>query len=227
MIRALLFCLLACPAFAQQPTTWRFNSLTHLGGHPVTLVGQPRLVDTNLGKAIHFNGYGDHGDALFVDGLPLLGTVPYTLEVVFRPASGGAEAQRFFHMQQAGSEARRMFELRIVNNRWCLDTVAFTQPAGQAARSGVMLNCDAHHLFPLDKWYAIAAVYDGKVLRAYVDGVLQGEVAVQLEPLTGQGGVSAGARYNKVFFFKGDIFEARFTDKALPTSQLMKVPDSK
>jgi hypothetical protein len=29
-----------------------------------------------------------------------------------------------------------------------------------------MLNCDAGHLFPLDRWYAIAAVYDGKVLRA-------------------------------------------------------------
>jgi len=210
-------------ALAQQPVVWRFDNLTEIHGVPPTILGSPKIVDTELGKAIHFEGKADSGDALFLDALPLAGTLPYTLEVIFRPSSKGAQAQRFFHLQEAASKARRMFELRIVQDKWCLDTVAFSYPAGEPPRSGVLLNCDVQHLFPLDRWYAIAAVYDGKILRAYVDGELQGEIAVNLLPL-GTGGTSAGTRYTRQDYFTGDIFSARFTPRALPIDHLQQVP---
>ena len=217
---ALLFPLFAS---AQQATTWRFDSTKQIAGHPTTVLGAPKVVQTDIGKAVEFAGNNTAGDALFVDSLPLAGALNYTFEVVFRPSSAGQTEQRFFHMQENGSESRRMFELRIVDHKWCLDTVAFNYPAGEPVRTGVMLNCDAQHTFPLDRWYAVAAVYDGKVLRAYVDGVLQGEIAVSLIPL-GPGGTSVGTRYTKRDYFTGDIFSARFTPSALPLDQLLKAP---
>lgn len=213
----------AIAAFSQEPVEWRFDNLAKIGGLHPTIIGSPKIVDTDLGKATHFEGNATSGDALFIDALPLAGAPTYTFEVIFRPSSAGAQAQRFFHLQEAGTGSRRMFELRIVQNKWCLDTVAFSMPAGGPRQSGVMMNCDAQHTFPLDHWYAIAAIYDSKILRAYVDGVLQGEIAVSLAPI-GTGGTSIGTRYTKQDYFTGDVFSARFTPHAIPLDQLIHVP---
>src|SRR6185437_15610718 len=198
---------LAVPAVAQQATTWRFDNLTRIGDTQVTTVGHPQVVDTSFGKAIHFEGRGNTsssnsqsgnplGDALFLNTAPLSGDATYTFEVIFRPSSKGAPAQRFFHMQDNNSPSRRMFEIRILNNQWCLDTVAIDVAtvgidvatvgidAGHGPEQhGVALACDAAHLHPLDRWYAVAATYDGKTLRGYVDAELQAEIAVTLAPL--------------------------------------------
>jgi hypothetical protein len=212
-------------AVAQKPVVWRFDNVTSIGGLPVTTIGSPKLVDTDLGKAIHFEGKGEVGDALYVDTLPLTGTLPYTWEVVFRPSSAGTPTQRFFHLQEAASQSRRMFELRIIEGKWCLDSFATNTPAGEPAPSAVILKCDVEHLHPLDQWYAIAAVYDGTTLRSYVNGVLQGEAPVKLSPL-GKGGTSIGTRYNKKDFFTGDVFSARFTSEALSINKLLQLPRS-
>jgi len=214
-------------AVAQSPISWRFDNLTSISGNPVTLVGAPRLITTDLGKAIHFEGNGDTGDAIFLPTAPLTGASTYTFELIFRPSSTGRTEQRIFHLQETASQSRRMFEIRIHDTpegkRWCLDTVAVTFPPGERQHSGVMLNCDAQHLFPLDRWYAVAAIYDGTTLRAYIDGVLQSEIAVPLLPL-GPGGTSVGTRFNHRDFFTGDMFSARFTPTALPVANLLKVP---
>ncbi len=223
-MRFLLLALALASPMAAQQTTWRFDSLTSISGNPTTLVGAPRIVTTDIGKATHFaSPTGTTGDAIFLDTNPLAKATTYTFEVVFRPSSAGLLEQRFFHIQESTSESRRMFELRIHDDKWCLDTVSFTYITGEKTRSGVMLNCDADHLFPLDRWYAVAAVYDGKVLRAFVNGALQGEIAVELLPL-GPGRTSIGTRIDQRNFFTGDIFSARFTPSALPINQLLKVP---
>ncbi len=208
---------------SQQPTTWRFDSIDKIGGITPTVVGSPKVVATDIGNAIHFEGMKNAGDALFLDLLPLTGALDYTFEVIFRPSSKGQPEQRFFHLQEAGTQSRRMFEIRIHGDKWCIDTVAVNEVKGEAARSGIMLNCDAEHLFPLDRWYAVTTTYDGKMLRTYVDGTLQGEMAVALLPL-GKGGTSVGTRYTKVDYFTGDIFEARFSSKSLSTSEFLKAP---
>jgi hypothetical protein len=219
----LVILALAVPGRAQQ-TTWRFDSLTSIANNPTTLIGAPTLIQTDLGKAVHFSSpTGTTGDAIFLNINPLAGASAYTFEVIFRPSSAGLPEQRFFHLQESASQSRRMFELRIHDGKWCLDTVAFTYIPNEKTRSGVMLNCDADHLFPLDRWYAIAAIYDGKVLRAYVNGALQGEIAVDLLPL-GPGRASVGTRIDQRNFFTGDIFLARFTNAALPIPELLKVP---
>lgn len=229
----------AVPAVAQQAITWRFDNLTKIGGTQVTTIGTPQLVDTSIGKAIHFEGHGNtnssnpesgnqtgnpSGDGLFLNAAPLSRDATYTFEVIFRPSSKGAPAQRFFHMQDNNSPSRRMFEIRIVNNQWCLDTVGIDLRNGPE-QHGVTLVCDAAHLHPLDRWYAVAATYDGKTLRGYVDGELQGEIAVILAPLP-PGNTSVGTRIDKRDFFTGDIHSARFTPSVLSPAEFLKVPSS-
>ena len=225
MLKLLLpLALLTTSLAAQKPITWRFDNTASIGGNATTVIGAPKVVDTDLGKAIHFAGDHDAGDALFLPTLPLTGALDYTFEVIFRPSSAGKPEQRIFHLQEDGTQSRRMFEIRIHGDKWCIDTVAVSAVAGQPdSRAGIMLNCDDQHLFPVGKWYAVATTYDGKMLRTYVNGILQGESAVALQPL-GKGGTSIGTRYTKRDYFTGDMFAARFSSKALPVDQLLKVP---
>jgi len=226
---------LAIPALAQQTIAWRFDNLAKIGGTPVAVIGSPQVVDTPIGKAIHFEGRGDinstnpesgnpSGDALFLSTAPLSGDATYTFEVIFRPSSKGAPAQRFFHMQDSNSPSRRMFEIRIRDNKWCLDTVGIDLRGGPE-QHGVTIACDPAHLHPLDRWYTVAATYDGKTLRGYVDGELQGEINIRLQPLP-PGITSVGTRIDKRDFFTGDIYSARFTPFVLPPADFLKVPES-
>jgi hypothetical protein len=238
-IIALAVPALAAFGHAQQAITWRFDNLTRIGDAQVTTVGTPQVVDTPIGKAIHFEGHGNTnssnpqsgnqtgnpaGDALLLNTAPLSGDATYTFEVIFRPSSKGAPAQRFFHMQDSTSQSRRMFEIRIVNNQWCLDTVAIDLRGGPE-QHGVTLVCDAAHLHPLDRWHAIAATNDGKTLRGYVDGELQGEITITLQPLP-PGTTSVGTRIDKRDFFTGDIYSARFTPSVLAPADFLKLTAS-
>ncbi|HVG26083.1 MAG TPA: LamG domain-containing protein [Acidobacteriaceae bacterium] len=227
--------LLSVPAVAQQPTVWRFDNLSKVGNAQVTTVGNPQVVDTPIGKAIHFEGHGNTepanpnsgnptGDALLLNAAPLSGAATYTFEVLFRPSSQGAPAQRFFHQQDLNSQSRRMFEIRIRGNQWCLDTVG-VDAGPRPEQQGILLACDPAHLHPLDRWYTIAATYDGTTLRSYVNAELQGEVPVTLAPLP-PGSTSVGTRINKRDFFTGDVFSARFTPRALSPADLLKVPSA-
>jgi hypothetical protein len=200
---------------------WRFDQTSALGGHTTQVLGHPQAIETPLGKAVQFNGVED---ALFVPVHPLAGAETWTWEVIFRPDADGAPAQRFFHLSvldpATGKDIddRLLFEIRIVNGRWCLDS--FAMASGQ---SKALLNCQKLH--PLGRWYRVTAVYDGKTLSNYVDDELQGEGSVQLVP-QGPGHSSVGVRINLKDHFKGAILEARFTRRALTTGEFLKMPRS-
>jgi hypothetical protein len=208
-------------ATQSQTTIWRFDHLDTIGGHPTTILGHPHLIDSPYGKAVEFNGIDD---ALFVPAHPLAGASAFTWEVIFRPDAGGAEAQRFFHLQEVdpatGQDTRNrmLFEIRIVNGQWCLDSHVTSK--GQAR---TLLNCKL--LYPLGKWYRVTAVYDGKTFSNYVDSELQGSGSLQLAPQL-PGRSSIGTRINKTFYFKGAVFTARMTPRALPPEQFLEMPPS-
>jgi hypothetical protein len=144
--------------------------------------------------------------------------------VIFRPDEDGAAAQRFFHLSvldpATGKDIddRLLFEIRIVKGQWCLDSFA---TAG--GKSKTLLNCDKLHA--LGKWYRVTAVYDGTTLRNYVGDELQGEGGVQLVPQR-PGHSSVGVRINLKDHFKGAIYEARFTRRALTPGEFLKMPTS-
>jgi Concanavalin A-like lectin/glucanases superfamily len=216
--------LLALPAMhAQAPAAkslvWRFDRLDSIGGHPTTVLGHPRVIESPYGKAIEFNGIDD---ALFVDVHPLAGASEYTWEVIFRPDAGGAQAQRFFHLQEIDPATgldtlnRMLFEIRIVDGEWCLDSFAYSDGSART-----LLNCKDLH--PLGRWYRVTAVYDGKELRNYVGNDLQGEGPFHLTPQM-QGHSSIGTRIDKRDYFKGAVLMARMTPRALPPSEFLKMP---
>ena len=200
---------------------WRFDRTGSLGGHPTKILGHPRLIETPYGKAVEFNGIDD---ALFVPVHPLAGAETWTWEVIFRPDVGGAPQQRFFHLSvldSAGQDIddRMLFETRIVNGQWCLDS--FAMAGGQ---SRALLNC--RKLYPLGRWYRVTAVYDGQMLKNYVGDELQGEGGLQLVP-QGAGHASIGVRINLKDHFKGAVFEARFTRRPLPVSEFLQMPQTR
>jgi Concanavalin A-like lectin/glucanases superfamily len=207
---------------ASRPKIWKFDRIDKIGGLPTTIVGHPRVIKTPIGKAIQFNGVDD---AIYLPEHPLAGASAFTFEAIFRPESGGAVEQRWFHLAERDpktgkdTDTRFLFEIRVINNQWCLDAFVHTPIADKA-----LLFRDKLH--PLDVWTPVAMVYDGQEFRSYVNGVLQGKAAIHFEP-QGPGHSSVGVRINKVNYFKGSVKEARFTRRALDPSEFLKVPADK
>src|SRR5437762_10771371 len=218
---------------APKQITWTFDRLDRIGGLPVKVEGNPKVVDTPVGKAIEFDGVDD---AIWIEQHPLAGAAQFTFEAIFRP-DGGAAEQRWFHLAerdpktgllasadhpQTGQDAnsRFLFELRVVDNtKWCLD--AFVN--GPGYNKAIMVREKTH---PIGEWYHVADTYDGKTFRSYVNGELQGEAEIAFKP-QGPGAASVGVRINKVNDFYGGVAKARFTPRALPVSEFLKVPGKK
>jgi hypothetical protein len=230
VIGASLLLLVACaPAMvAQAPgqVVWTFDRLDAIGGLKTTVEGQPRVIDTPIGKAIEFDGVDD---AIWIEKHPLAGAATFTLEAIFRP-DGGAFEQRWFHLAErdpktrllasaehptTGQDAnpRFLFEIRVLENAWYLD--AFVN--GPGYNRALMFKDKRHQV---GQWYHVAQTYDGKIFRSYVNGVLQGEAAIAFTP-QGEGATSLGTRINRRNYFKGAIRLARFTTRALPPDQFL------
>ena len=217
MAPALLCGLIGALAGLQQPARdggelWTFDRLEHIGGYPTTVLGRPRVVDTPIGKAVEFDGVDD---ALLVGVHPLAGAETFTWEAIFRP-DGGRREQRWFHLQESGSENRMLFEIRVVDDQWFLDSFNFS-----AGREKALINRNSLH--PLGAWYHVAAVYDGTVFSNYVNGEREGAFEIELAP-QGPGRSSIGVRLTLVDYFKGAIHASRFTRRALSPAEFMKVP---
>ena len=217
---------------APRQTTWTFDRLDAIGGLPVKVDGNPKVIETPLGKAIEFDGVDD---SIYIDQHPLAGAEQFTFEAIFRP-DGGAAEQRWFHLAERSpatgqlveltgsstrdANARFLFELRVINgNQWCLD--AFVAGPGY---SRALLFRDKLH--PTGQWYHVASTYDGKMFRSYVNGELQGEAELAFKP-HGPGGTSVGTRMNHVNYFNGAVRQARFTPRALTPDQFLKMPGTK
>ena len=215
----LLGTLFVCSATAQQET-WHFDRIDSLGGHETKVLGHPKVLDAELGKAIAFNGMDD---ALFVQVHPLEGAETWTWEMIFKPDADGKAEQRIFHLQSVDPatgedirDERMLFEIRIHGDKWCLDSFAISHGQRQT-----LLNCEKLH--PFGRWYRVTAVYDGTMLRNYVDNELQGEGPLQI-PAARPERTSVGTRIDLRDYFQGSIFEARFTPRALAVKDFLQVP---
>jgi hypothetical protein len=209
---------------AQEPAkqvTWRFDSTAVVGGHAAKVLGHPQVIETPMGKAVAFHGVDD---ALFFDVHPLAGAETWTWEMIFKPDADGKVEQRVFHLQSIDSatgndavDERMLFEIRIRDGQWCLDS--FATSGGQ---NKALLNCEKLH--PFGQWYRVTTVYDGKMLKNYVGDELQGEGEVHLVPQR-PGRSSMGVRINLKDYYKGSVYSSRFTRSALGVGDFLKMPD--
>jgi hypothetical protein len=196
---------------------WQFSRLDEIGGHKLTILGTPRLIDSPHGKAVAFDG----DSAIFLDTNPLAGLAQFTAEVIFQPAATGGKEQRFVHIQEDGSDNRLLFELRLTDdNRWFLDT--FIKSEG-----GNYTLFASNHPHALGPWYHAAIVMDGKTMRHYVNGE---EEVNRIEELSTPinftpqkpGKTSLGVRQNKVSWYTGAIRRLRVTPRALDPNDFLK-----
>jgi hypothetical protein len=213
----LVLLALAVSVSAQDSVTWILDDPQRVGGHRTEILGAPKAIDTPLGKAIYFDGVDD---AIYVPEHPLAGAATFTWEAIFRP-DGGAVEQRWFHLAEQDEQGndtgnRMLYEIRVTGGDWCLDSFVASKTGSKA-----LLNRD--HLHPVGRWYHVATVYDGKTLRNYVNGVLEGSAQVALAP-QGKGRSSVGVRINRMNYFQGVVRMARFTRRALPVEEFVKFP---
>jgi Concanavalin A-like lectin/glucanases superfamily len=219
-ICSLMICLFAKAQEPAKQVIWRFEDTASLGGHATKVLGHPQVIATPMGKAIAFNGVDD---ALFANVHPLAGAETWTWEMIFKPDADGGAEQRIFHLQSIDPatgedvpQERMLFEIRIRDGQWCLDS--FATSGGQ---SKALLNCEKR--YPFGKWYRVTTVYDGKMLKNYVGDELQGEGEVHLIPQR-PGHLSVGVRMNLVDYYKGAIYSTRFTRSALGVGDFLKMP---
>lgn len=217
--RTLLLCAvvsLATSGNAQgDPVVWHLDNLTSIAGHPVTVVGNPKVIDTPNGKAIEFDGVDD---GIFLDVHPLAGMPTFTVEVIFKPYENGPAEQRFFHMQENQSEDRVMFETRLVEKgRWFVDT--FIKSGDQEI---ALYASDHRH--QVGTWQHTAIAVDENSFTHFVNGQKELSEVIQFAaPQSGR--TSLGMRINKVYWFKGAIRTVRLTPKALTPEEFLTAED--
>jgi beta-xylosidase len=194
-------------------TVWMLEDASKVGGHETTVAGGPRIVQTDLGPAMEFDGTGD---GLFVPANPLEGLERFTIEVLFQPLPGGAGEQRFLHIEEEATGNRALIELRTLpNGSWALDTFL---RHGQAS----LTLLDRKLVHPVSQWHVASLSFDGRTMKHYVDGVLEAAADVAFKPL-GRGQTSIAVRQNRVSWFRGRIREVRITREALPPDRLLRV----
>lgn len=218
---ALILLIFALPGFSQtsktaktivKSITWKIDNLKKIGGNEVMILGNPQIIKTEKGSAVLFDGADD---GIVVDNNPIEDWREFTIEAEFRPDAGGAAEQRWFHIEDfENTESRALLETRLVGDDWFVDTFI---KSGEN-RLPLLAEKFKH---PLGKWHTVALVFDGKEMRHYVNGKFELSGALTINPL-GKGKTSIGVRMNKVYWFKGAIREARFTNRALSTNELLK-----
>jgi hypothetical protein len=210
IIPSLLFLSLAVFAQTKQ-ISWKVDNLKKIGGRPTTLLGEPKIVKANKGKAVEFDGIDD---GIFLENNPLEGFSTFTIEAVFRPDQGGTKEQRWFHIEQTELESRVLLETRLIGDEWFLDTFM------KSGDNRLPLYAE-NFKHKLGEWFHVALVYDGSEMRHYVNGQLELSGKIAFKPMS-KGKTSLGVRQNKVYWFKGAIGKVRFTGKALRPQEFMK-----
>ncbi|WP_438479850.1 LamG domain-containing protein [Oleiharenicola lentus] len=196
------------------PVIWQLHSPTRVGHHLTAVLGTPVAQAEVAGPAVFFNGVTD---GIFVPENPLAGAEQFTIEILFKPASDGPAEQRFFHLQDdAGS--RVLFETRMADGKWALDTFLYSV---ESTKKLALLDRTKTH--PAGTWTWVALVYADGRLTHFINGEkeLEGEIVF---PPTRAGLVSLGVRQNKVYWFKGGLREVRFHRTALTPAQLQTAP---
>ena len=197
---------------------WDISSLDSTGGHSITVIGNPQVVDSDLGNAVKFDG---DGDMLLVDANPVGDAKEFTVEVIFKPdaAYSISNDPRFIHIQDPDDpiEKRIMIELRInAQNKWYLDGFMKTD-IGQLA----LINDTLTH--PTEEWMHAAITFKDNVFKTYVNGIeeLSNTVEYNEDIINITGKTSIGARMNEIKWYSGLVKTLKISHKALEPGEFI------
>jgi hypothetical protein len=143
--------------------------------------------DGKFGGAIEFDGVESSVEIPYTEDLDL---EAFTIEAWVNCIPGALQA--VLHKQGANSDDRNY----ILNIR----SEGFLR--GSFSSGGTQYNFDGPTFLQPDEWYHVAATYDGKVGRIYVNGELDAETDLSVTPdtndaslLLGKAGGTGGARF--------------------------------
>lgn len=214
-----LAAVLLLPGFMKGAEIWKFDNVNTIGGHPVVMLGEPKVTEENGVKGMIFDGAKD---GIFVPSIPIAGAERFTVEVLFYPAEGGTPArsglveERFFHVGDRSLQ-RLMFETRKnLKGDWWLDH--FIASKGNPS----IVSIDKEKVHPTNRWYWVAMRWDGTTMSSYIDGKLEFEKKGKVTPF-GEGQVSVGVRQTIEYWFKGGVREVRFHREAVAPEKLQRV----
>jgi hypothetical protein len=216
MVFGLLFLFVfSCPCIAADVNDilWDLDNINSIGGNNTTVVGQPKVIDTDKGKAIQFDGVKD---GLIVDTLPLKGAEKFTIEVIVRPDVNGLQTQRFLNLKENDDKNRILMLMNTspTDKIWYFET--FVKNA-----AGTLDLYQTEKYYAAGKWYSVAMVYDGQKLYNYVNGVKEISEELAFTPLA-EGKTSIGMKINKQSYFKGAIHKIRFSRQVLTPDEFLK-----
>jgi hypothetical protein len=212
--------LIAC--HSEKEEYWCLNNLEEIGGHPVSIIGNPEVVETEIGKAIKFDG---DGDQLLVDFNPLGNTKEFTVEVVFKAAACFPEnaKPRFIHFQDPNDSIakRLMIELRLNEKNECyLDAFLRTD-------TGSLVLIDENLVHPTETWLHAAVTYKNHRLTSYINGEIQlsGEIGYKEAFINPAGKVAIGGRMNQENWYRGLIKTLKISKIALKPEEFIFIND--
>lgn len=209
------FLVSSVSAYSQEkkPIVWRLDSTLKIGGITPIVMGDPKPVKDDEFTSFYFNG---ESDGIILPVNPVHRLKKFTVEVLFKPSSEGNREQRFVHFQDKNGN-RGLVEVRLENGEWWLDTYLHV---GKTDKGLTLVDRTRRH--PCDHWYWAALVYDGKVMKHYLNAEEELSGEINFGPME-SGVISLGVRLNQVFWFKGNISEIRFYSKPLKKENLQKI----
>ena len=182
--------------------TWIMTDLLE-AKEGVSVVGNPKIIDSPFGKAVHFDG---KEDGIFLEEMPLMNLSEFSVEMLIQFDTGSNHEQRYFHTGSV-MEDRVLLEMRSDKNTWYLDGMVETR-----GNWVVLMSPEFTHR--LGQWYHIAfTVKEGKQIT-YVNGNKELEGKIDFSPIS-KGATSIGVRQNRVSWFKGAIYSIHITNRAL------------
>jgi len=202
----------AAKKLRQKSVTWKINNLKKIGGNRMTVLGAPKVIETGRGKAVLFDGVDD---GIIIKNNPIAGAGEFTIEAIFRPDAGGEKEQRWLHIEdEVNAESRALLEIRLVGSEWFVDTFI------KSGENRLPLYAE-NFKHPIGEWHHVALVFDGGEMQHYVNGKLElaGKLTIKA---FGAGSTSIGVRMNKVYWFKGAVRKARFTNRVVSPDKFMR-----
>jgi hypothetical protein len=190
-------------------TEWLLASFLTEKSKGIQINGNPQLVDSPYGQAVHFNGISD---ALFLEEMPFKSMEEFTVEMVFYPEINAPFEQRILHIGEV-DEDRMLLEIRAVKNNWYFDGFV-------ASKENKRALIDEQLTHPLGQWYHVALVVDRESMTTFVNGKQELSEPFSFA-LIESGRSSIGVRQNIRSWFKGKIYKIRITPKSLKPDDFM------
>jgi len=203
----------SCGTSGVNDVVWDFTDINSIGGNKTTVIGQPKIIEAEKGKAIEFDGVDD---GLIVETLPIAGAEKFTIEIIFCPEATGLQTQRFLNLQENNSRNRVLLimEASPSDKIWYLQTFI-------KSSAGTLDMFQAEKFYPTGQWHSVAVVYDGQKLHNYVNGIKEFSQELAFTPLA-EGKTSIGMKINQQSYFNGAVRKIRFSRQALEPDKLLK-----